>query len=379
MIAVVFGTRPEAIKMAPVVRALETSPHFAPYVIVTAQHRDMLDAVLGFFGVRPEHDLDLFQRGHTLSEVLAGAVLGLTKIFQAHRPDFVLVQGDTTTTLASALAAFYSKIPVGHVEAGLRTYNALAPYPEEMNRRATSHIATLHFAPTRKARANLCAEGIPPETITVTGNTVIDALHWALAQPVRPEASLLAEVIADPRRMVLVTAHRRESWGDQLREIGRGVADIAAEHPELMIVFPIHGNPDVRAMVMPALDGLPNVVVTEPMPYGDFVQLMRRADIILTDSGGIQEEAPSLGRPVLVMRDVTERPEAIQEGAAHLVGTNREAIARAVDDALADPARFTAGVRNVFGDGKASARIAQRIGAHFNLCPIPEEFTALDV
>jgi UDP-N-acetylglucosamine 2-epimerase (non-hydrolysing) len=368
-----FGTRPEAIKLAPVVQALSESDFFAPYVIVTAQHRGMLDSVLEFFRIRPDHDLDLFRPGHTPSGVMAGAISGLAPVLAKARPDFVLVQGDTTTTLASALTAFYEGIPVGHVEAGLRTHNPAAPFPEEINRRLTTHVASLHFAPTAIARQNLLDEGISGADVMVTGNTVIDALSLALE---RPRSSLVQryEDRPDGRRLLLVTAHRRESWGEGLRRVAGALAELA-DDPSNHIVFPVHGNPAVSEAVAPFLQGRANVDLTAPLGYGDFVQIMALADLILSDSGGIQEEAPFLGTPVLVMRDVTERPEAVEAGTAYLVGTDPARIVNLARAVLADPERFNPTSRFLFGDGCASMRIVSRLAAHFQVGVPPEEFS----
>ena len=375
-VAVVFGTRPEAIKLAPVVAALERSPHLRPVPIVTAQHREMLDPVLELFAIRPRHDLDLCRPGQRLAGLTAGVLEGLEPVLEAERPDLVLVQGDTTTTFAAALAGFYRRTPVGHVEAGLRTHDRYAPYPEELNRRMTSALATLQFAPTPTARDNLVAEGVAPEAILVTGNTVIDALLGAVRSPSLSGGAELAWIDRDPRRLLLVTAHRRESWGEPLRRVAEALAELAAADPGLLAVFPVHRNPVVRDAVLPVLDGLDNVVVTEPLPYASFVWLMARAYLLLTDSGGLQEEGPALGKPVLVMRDTTERPEAVRAGTARLVGTGRASIAKAVRELLDDPAayRAMAQVANPFGDGRAAERVVAGIEHFFGHGPAPAAF-----
>jgi len=376
-VAVVFGTRPEAIKLAPVVHALAASPHFEPRVHVTAQHRSMLDPMLAFFGIEPDSDLDLNRAGQTLTDVTAGALAGLTAALHAERPDAVVVQGDTTTAFAGALAAYYERIPVAHVEAGLRTGDRYSPFPEEINRRLVSQLATLHLAPTQAAAANLFAEGVAPAAVVVTGNTVVDALQWALAHRSPLADPALAALVEDPRRLLLVTAHRRESWGERLREIGRALADLAAGDPGLLVVFPIHRNAVVREAILPAVEGLENVRVCEPLPYGEFVALLERAHAVLTDSGGIQEEAPTLGTPVLVLRPATERPEAVHHGSSLVIGTRREEIVSAVRRLLDDPAAHAAMVarRNPYGDGRAAERCVAALAAHLGLGARPEEFS----
>ena len=357
---VVYGTRPEAVKMAPVVQALEASAHVRPVVAVTGQHREMLDQVNDVFGVKPAYDLDLCAPGQSLTDITMGALAGVGRVLAEERPDVVLVQGDTTSTYAAALAAFYLKIPVAHLEAGLRTHDRYDPFPEEINRRLTTQLASLHLAPTATSRANLLADGIDPAAIVVTGNTVIDALHWTVAQQLPYADPALATLDATNAPLLLVTAHRRESWGEPMVRIGRAVAQIAIERPEVLIVFPIHRNPVVREAVLPALAGLPNVVVTEPQPYGQFCRLMARASVILTDSGGVQEEGPALGKPVLVLRHVTERAEALDTRNIELVGTDPDRIFGAVARLLRDPARYRlmAQPSFPFGDGNAAPRIA---------------------
>jgi UDP-N-acetylglucosamine 2-epimerase (non-hydrolysing) len=373
---VVYGTRPEAVKMAPVVQALEASAHVRPVVAVTGQHREMLDQVNDVFGVKPAYDLDLCAPGQSLTDITMGALAGVGRVLAEERPDVVLVQGDTTSTYAAALAAFYLKIPVAHLEAGLRTHDRSDPFPEEINRRLTTQLASLHLAPTVTSRANLLADGIDPAAIVVTGNTVIDALHWTVAQQLPYADPALATLDATNAPLLLVTAHRRESWGEPMVRIGRAVAQIAIERPEVLIVFPIHRNPVVREAVLPALAGLPNVVVTEPQPYGQFCRLMARASVILTDSGGVQEEGPSLGVPVLVMRDTTERPEAVTAGTVKLVGTDTDRITaetyRLITDADARAAMARA--INPYGDGRAAERTVAAIEHFFGLGPRPAEF-----
>jgi len=373
---VVLGTRPEAIKLAPVILALEASPHFEPYVALTAQHREMVDQVLALFAIRPRHDLNIIQPGQTLADVATRALSGLAALIAASRPDAVVVQGDTSTTFAGALAAFYADVPVVHVEAGLRTGNVRSPFPEEMNRRLTTQVTDLHLAPTPANRANLAAEGVDPTRTVVTGNTVIDALLWAVEQPSGYGDPALADLDDDPRRVLLVTAHRRESWGPSMESIGRALAEVARAEPDLLVVFPIHRNPVVRQAIMPAVEGIDNVRVVEPMAYGSFAVLMRRAHLLLTDSGGVQEEGPSLGKPVLVMRDTTERPEAVHAGTVRLVGTGQNAIVGSVRELLHDERAYAAMARavNPYGDGRASARTVAAMAHFFGLGPPAEEF-----
>lgn len=366
-VMVVFGTRPEAIKMAPVVSALRARPGIQTLVAVTAQHRQMLDQVLDLFGIVPDDDLDLMRANQGLPDLFSRILTGMSEVISRRKPDLVLVHGDTSTTLAAALAAFYARVPVGHVEAGLRTGNMEAPWPEEMNRRLVSPLAQLHFAPTARARDNLLAEGIEDARIHVTGNTVVDALLQAVAR-LEADDELSAQMDArlptlDPnRRMVLVTGHRRESFGEGFESICSALRRIA-DLDGVEIVYPVHLNPNVREPALRLLGGLPNVHLIEPLDYLPFVQLMRRASLIITDSGGIQEEAPSLGKPVLVMRDVSERPEAIESGTARLVGTAPDTIYEAARQLLGsqDVYAAMAKARNPYGDGAAAHRIAELI------------------
>jgi UDP-N-acetylglucosamine 2-epimerase (non-hydrolysing) len=375
-IVVVYGTRPEAIKVAPLIRALEGSPRFTPLAVVTAQHRSMLDQVNHVFGITPQHDLDIHQPGQTLTDITTRALTGVQKLLAEVQPDAILVQGDTTTVFAAALAAFYEKIPVVHLEAGLRTGDPYAPYPEEINRRLAGRLAALHLAPTATSRANLESENIDPTSVVVTGNTVIDALAWAVSRRLDYGDPALDELDATANPVLLVTAHRRESWGEPLRAVGRALARIARSHPQLRIVFPIHRNPIVREAVLPAISDLANVIVTEPLPYGGFARLMNRAKLILTDSGGVQEEGPSLGKPVLVMRDTTERPEAIRAGTVRLVGTAEDVIVGTVDHLLTDSDAYAAMANavNPYGDGLASQRAVAAIAHYFGEGPPAEEF-----
>lgn len=366
-VMVVFGTRPEAIKMAPVVHALQAHPDLEPIVTVTAQHRQMLDQVLEIFRITPDYDLDIMQPGQTLSDITSKILLGMPAVFAQAKPDLVLVHGDTSTTLATALAAFYARIPVGHVEAGLRTGNMQAPWPEEANRRLTAPLTLHHFAPTERSRENLLAENIRPETIVVTGNTVIDAL-LEVDQRISSDDTLRASLAArfpflDPsRRLLLVTGHRRENFGDGFERICRALATVA-RRDDIQIVYPVHLNPNVQEPVHRHLSGLANVHLIEPQEYLPFVYLMQRSHVILTDSGGVQEEAPSLGKPVLVMRDTTERPEAVHAGTVRLVGTDDACIVEQVNLLFDDASTYAAmsEAHNPYGDGLASRRIVERI------------------
>ena len=361
---VVFGTRPEAIKMAPVVAALQATPGIDVQVAVTAQHRQMLDQVLALFGIRPDDDLDLMAPGQALPDLFGRILTGMARLIAARSPDLVLVHGDTSTTLASALAAFYARVPVGHVEAGLRTGNMASPWPEEANRRLTAPLSRLHFAPTEHARDNLLAEGTDPDTIHVTGNTVIDALLQVADRLQRDDR--LRETVArtlprlEPgKRTILVTGHRRENFGRGFEDMCLAMRDLAARG-DVQVVYPVHLNPNVQEPVNRILGDTPGVHLLEPLDYLPFVHLMTEADLILTDSGGIQEEAPSLGKPVLVMRDTTERPEAAAAGTVRLVGTDRARIVSEATALLDDADAYAAMARahNPYGDGSAAARIA---------------------
>lgn len=358
----VFGTRPEAIKMAPVVRALAACPDVDARVAVTAQHREMLDQVLHLFEITPDHDLDIMKPGQGLTEITASVLAGLKPVFEEFAPDLVLVHGDTTTTLATALAAYYQRIPVGHVEAGLRTGNIYSPWPEEVNRKVAGAITRLHFAPTERSRANLLAENVNDAHIHVTGNTVIDALLDVvrkLDEDTAQSAAFDAEFGIDPgKRMILVTGHRRESFGGGFERICDALARLA-ERSDVQIIYPVHLNPNVKGPVEARLAARGRVSLIAPQDYLPFVHLMRRADVILTDSGGVQEEAPSLGKPVLVMRDTTERPEAVEAGTVRLVGTDADLIVAQVTTLLDDPAAHDrmARAHNPYGDGRAAPRI----------------------
>jgi UDP-N-acetylglucosamine 2-epimerase (non-hydrolysing) len=368
-ILITFGTRPEAIKMAPVVAALQQEAAFDTRVCVTAQHRQMLDQVLELFGIQPAFDLNLMRPGQDLTDITSNVLLGMRGVLREWRPDWVLVHGDTTTTFAAALAAFYEKVPVGHVEAGLRTGNIYSPWPEEMNRRLAGAITTLHFAPTERARANLEREGVDANAIQVTGNTVIDALLEVVAR-IKGDAQLLQAMASqfaflDPaKRLILVTGHRRENFGEGFERICRALKALG-ERADVEILYPVHLNPNVQEPVRRILGNSPRVHLIEPLDYLPFVYLMDRSYLIITDSGGVQEEAPSLGRPVLVMRDTTERPEAVDAGTVKLVGTDEACIVREAVQLLDDPAAYQrmALAHNPYGDGRASQRIAAILGA----------------
>lgn len=375
-VMVVFGTRPEAIKVAPLVQALQRSPLFEPVVAVTAQHREMLDQVLELFEIVPDFDLNIIEPRQTLTDVTTRALSRLSPLFDEVRPDMVVVQGDTTTTFVGALAAFYHQVPVAHMEAGLRTWDRYSPFPEEVNRSLTTRLANLHLAPTSTSRSNLLQEGISPSDIVVTGNTVIDALLWTVDARVRYEDPVLDQVEKDGRRMLLVTAHRRESWGEGMKSIGSALRGIALDEPDLQIVFPIHRNPVVREAIVPMVDDLPNVFITEPLAYGSFARLLNAAHVVLTDSGGVQEEAPSLGKPVLVMRDSTERPEAVEAGTVKLVGTDAKTIWSSVMTLLHDHDAYgaMANAVNPYGDGYAADRTVASMAHFFGAGERPQEF-----
>lgn len=368
-VLVVFGTRPEAIKMAPLVRMLQRDNELECRVAVTAQHREMLDQVLRLFDIVPDHDLDIMQAGQTLFDITGRALAGLQAVLEAEKPDLVLVHGDTTTTFVAALAAYYLQIAVGHVEAGLRTGNRYSPFPEEMNRRLAGALAEWHFAPTGGARSNLLREGVDPERIFVTGNTVIDALLATVREEYRFNAPLLDSLDFQRHRVLLVTTHRRENLGDPMRDIYLALRDVLDRYPDTRVIFPVHKNPAVRRVVEEVLGGSSRVHLLEPMDYEPFVNLMARCHLVLTDSGGMQEEAPSLGKPVLVLRNTTERPEAVEAGTVRLVGTDRAAVFEETSRLLADPAyyRSMAEAVNPYGDGRACGRIVQAVKYACNL------------
>ncbi len=369
-ILIIFGTRPEAIKMAPVVKAFQKDVRFMTKVCVTAQHRDMLDQVLALFAIVPDFDLDIMQQNQGLTGITCAILTGLEPVLQEFSPDRILVHGDTSTTFAASLAAYYQKIAVGHVEAGLRTHNIYSPWPEEANRKLTGALADLHFAPTNTARDNLLHENVPENTISVTGNTVIDALCH-VEESINSNAQLRTDlasrfpfIIAD-KKIILVTGHRRESFGDGFENICQALSTLA-QRDDIQIIYPVHLNPNVREPVNRLLKDIDNIYLIEPQDYLPFVYLMTISAIILTDSGGIQEEAPSLGKPVLVMRDTTERPEAVASGTVKLVGANQEKIINNVTLLLDDPEEYRkmSFAHNPYGDGKASQRIVEGVVAY---------------
>ncbi len=379
-IMLVFGTRPEAIKMAPLVKEFQKHPEeFETIVCVTGQHREMLDQVLKIFDIRPDYDLNIMKQGQDLYDVTARVLTGMRDIFKVCRPDVVLVHGDTTTSTAAALAAFYQQIPVGHVEAGLRTHNIYSPWPEEMNRQITGRIAEYDFAPTPLSRENLLRENVSEEKITVTGNTVIDALYWVVDK-IKSDNALNSELeevlknagydvnrLAEGRKLVLITGHRRENFGDGFINMCTAIKDLTVKYPEVDFVYPMHLNPNVRkpihAVFGEDLSHFDNMFFIEPLEYLSFVYLMEKSTIVLTDSGGIQEEAPGLGKPVLVMRDTTERPEALDAGTVKLVGTDYGKILDSVSELLDDPVAYEKMSKavNPYGDGKACGRIVERL------------------
>lgn len=377
----VFGTRPEAIKMCPLVLEMRKHPdEIEPLVAVTAQHREMLDQVLHLFGITPDYDLNIMSAGQTLYDVTEKALRGLQKVLEEAKPDLVLVHGDTTTTFAGALAAFYAQITVGHVEAGLRTGNKYSPFPEEMNRKLTGALADYHFAPTATSKANLLRENVPEAKIVVTGNTVIDALKTTVKKDYRFDDDALHEVLDSGKRLILMTTHRRENLGEPMRHVYKALCEVLRTHPGVEAIFPVHKNPKVRQIVNEELGHLPQVHLIEPLDYEPFANLMARVDVVLTDSGGIQEEAPALGKPVLVLRDTTERPEAVSAGTVKLIGTAYEDVLRETNLLLDNPEHYRAMAEavNPYGDGEACARIVNRILREFgfDVKDLPE-FTAI--
>lgn len=360
----VFGTRPEAIKMAPVVLELKKHPEeIETIVAVTAQHREMLDQVLDLFGIVPDYDLDIMAQGQTLFDITSRAMLGLNRVLAEAKPDIILVHGDTTTTFAGALAAFYHQIKVGHVEAGLRTHNKYSPYPEEMNRKLTGAIADLHFAPTPTAEGNLAKESITGMNVFVTGNTVIDALLATVNKDYVFDHPVLQNIDYEGSKVILVTTHRRENLGEPMRHVYQALAQLIADYPDAQIVFPMHKNPRVREVVAEELGGKERVHLIDPLDYEPFANLLARSYLVLTDSGGIQEEAPALGKPVLVLRDTTERPEAIEAGTVKLIGTDKQRVYDEASLLLSDQGEYAkmAEACNPYGDGHASERIVEAL------------------
>ncbi|NLV71956.1 MAG: UDP-N-acetylglucosamine 2-epimerase (non-hydrolyzing) [Actinobacteria bacterium] len=377
---ITFGTRPEAIKMAPVILELKRRGTFRVVTCLTGQHREMLDQVVEGFSLPVDHDLKIMRDRQTLGHITSAVLHGLDPILQAENPDLVVVHGDTTTTFAAALAAYYRMIPVAHVEAGLRTDSIYSPYPEEINRRLADRLAEIYYAPTGAARAALLQENAPPGQILVTGNTVIDALLVTASAPPPEWEPKIAQVLERPGPKILATVHRRESWGEPMMRVARAMKEVCEKVPEATFIFPIHLNPLVRETFHGVLDGVRQVVFTEPLPYRPFVHLMKAADVVVTDSGGIQEEAPTLGKPVLVMRDTTERPEGIEAGTARLVGTDSETIARELVILLTDRSAYDtmANAVNPYGDGRAAERIADHLEYRFGMrAAAPADFAGL--
>ncbi|MDO5533310.1 MAG: UDP-N-acetylglucosamine 2-epimerase (non-hydrolyzing) [Propionibacteriaceae bacterium] len=362
-VMVIYGTRPEAVKVAPLIKSLQVSNVLEPFVVSTGQHREMMDQVNNWFQITPDLDLNVFQDRSTLNGLSARIMERLDPVLAERKPDAVVVQGDTTTVAIAAIACFYRLIPVVHLEAGLRSGDIYSPFPEEANRRLAGQVAALHLAPTSASMANLIREGVAHTSIVITGNTVVDALKWTAARDVTFSDPVLASAFAEGRSMILLTTHRRENWGEPMRRIGEAVAIIAARYPEHLVVFPAHGNPLVREQVVPSVEGQPNVHVTEPLDYPEFVHAQKWASLVLTDSGGVQEEAPSFGKPVLVLRDNTERPEAVAAGTVKLVGTTPERIVAETSKLLDDAAAYAlmAQAVNPYGDGRAAERATAAI------------------
>ncbi len=359
----VFGTRPEAIKMAPLVLELEKNPQIESKVLITAQHREMLDQVLEIFNIKADYDLDLMEHGQTIVDVTSRVIQGVSTIIKEDRPDLILVHGDTTTTFSSALAAFYEKVPVGHVEAGLRTGNIYSPFPEEMNRLLTTRLSTYHYAPTDNNQDNLLKENVDPSTILITGNTVIDALQYAIGIDYAFEDEELRQLDFEKNKVITLTCHRRENWGQPMINIFEAVKKIALEYPDLKIVFPIHKNPNIRKVAHSIFDDVDNIIIIEPLEYQPFSKLMNLSYMILTDSGGIQEEAPGLGKPVVVLRTETERPEAVEAGTVRIAGVDKDEIYNIVKELLDNEDEYNkmAKANNPYGDGRASQRIVEHI------------------
>lgn len=377
-IAVIFGTRPDTIKMAPIIKSLFEHPqYFKVITIATAQHRQMLDQVLHVFNITPDYDLNIMQPRQTLASVTAKTIVGVDEILEIEKPDMVLVQGDTTTTFVGSLAAFYRQIPVGHVEAGLRTNDPKNPFPEEINRRLTSCMTDLHFAPTETARQALLKEGYVPSTIFVTGNTVVDALKYSVRENYRFSVEVLNNLVREQKKMVLVTMHRRENWGKPMEGAAHSVKRLAERYPDCLYIFPVHLNPVVRDVVYPILQDLSNVSLIEPLDYLDFVNIMAKSFLILTDSGGVQEEGPAFGIPILVLRSVTERPDAVEYGTVKLVGLDEEKIFSTAVELFENPLEYQkmANAVNPYGDGNSALRHIKIISNYFNMThEVVEEF-----
>lgn len=364
----VYGTRPEAIKVAPVIRALDTDQRFVSVPVSTGQHREMLDQVNAMFRITPKHDLGIMRPGQSLNGIVARAIAGLDELIEVEQPDLVLVHGDTSTAMAAAIAAFNRQVPVGHIEAGLRTDTIFSPFPEEANRRLISRVSSLNLAPTAVAKQNLLREGVDESTIVVTGNTVIDALFEATSWDTTFTDARLEQAVQAGRKIVLVTTHRRENL-DMMSAIGKALHELGTANPEITLVLPAHLNPKVRAAVLPEIEGLDNVIVTDPLPYNEFTRIMSVSDIVLTDSGGVQEEAPALGKPVLVMRENTERPEAVEAGTVKLIGASQRRIVDETTRLLTDKEAYLemANAVNPYGDGEAAARCLEAIAELFKV------------
>jgi len=379
-IVLTFGTRPETIKMFPIISEIKKLPHLIDYrIIVSGQHREMLDQMLGIFQINPDYDLDIMEQGQSLSNITNHSLLGIEKILKKEKPSMVLVQGDTTTTFTGALAAFYQKIRIGHIEAGLRTNNKYYPFPEEINRHLTSVLTDLHFAPTRQSYENLLSEGVKSEDIFISGNTVIDALFLMVKENYIFREPLLKNEKIFKKKIILVTMHRRENWGEPLRKTCRAINKIIDKHSDVSVIFPLHKNPEIRRNVKEILQNRKNILLLDTLDYDDMINLMSRSYIILTDSGGIQEEAPSLGKPVLVLRDETERPEAVEAGVVKLIGTDEERIFSEIGLVLNSREKYMEMSKSInpYGDGKASERIVKKILYNFNLIDqSPTEFEA---
>jgi UDP-N-acetylglucosamine 2-epimerase len=379
-LAIVFGTRPETIKMFPIINEIKKYPSLMDYkVIVSGQHREMLDQMLEIFKIKPDYDLNIMKEGQSLSQITNNSLLGIENILKEEKPSMVLVQGDTTTTFTGALAAFYQKIKIAHIEAGLRTNNKYYPFPEEINRHLTTVLADISFAPTKKSCENLVSEGVKRKDIFISGNTVIDSLFLMSKKNHLFKEPLLRNKKIFKKRIILVTMHRRENWGRPLEETCQALIKIIKEHPDLFIIFPMHKNPKIRKIVSNILGNRIEIMLLNTLNYEDMINLISKSSIILTDSGGVQEEAPSLGKPILVLREETERPEAIETGVVKLVGTNSEKIVKEVDELLEDEEKYKKMTKNInpYGDGKASERIVKKILYNFNLIDqSPSEFEA---
>lgn len=379
-IIIIFGTRPETIKMFPIISEINKYPHLLDCkIIVSGQHREMLDQMLGIFQIKPDYDLNIMEKDQSLSNITKNSLLGIEKILKKEKPSMVLVQGDTTTTFTGALAAFYQKIKIGHIEAGLRTNNKYYPFPEEINRHLTSVLVDLHFAPTKQSSKNLLSEGVKREDVFISGNTVIDSLFLMIKENYIFREPLLKNKKIFEKNIILVTMHRRENWGEPLRKTCRAISKIIGEYPDVSVIFPLHKNPEIRKNVKEILQNKKDILLLDTLDYDDMINLMSKSYIILTDSGGIQEEGPSLGKPVLVLRDETERPEAVEAGVVKMIGTNEERVYREVVILLDSKDKYREMSKNVnpYGDGRASERIVKKILYNFNLInQSPDEFKA---